>query len=114
MSTGIATDIHLSMASTRIIGQDAAIRQIERAIRRVTSGLARRKNKPLASFLFTGPSGVGKTESAKAIAELVYGDIRRIVRFNANEVSGEGSQWRAFGPPPGYMGSDTGGQITQG
>ncbi|WP_312283982.1 AAA family ATPase [Candidatus Igneacidithiobacillus taiwanensis] len=114
MNTVIAADIHLSMASTRIIGQDAAIHQIERAIRRVTSGLARRKNKPLASFLFTGPSGVGKTETAKAIAELVYGDIRRIVRFNANEVSGEGSQWRAFGPPPGYMGSDTGGQITQG
>lgn len=103
----------LSSAQTVIRGQDRAIREIEQTLKLACAGLSNRDGKPLASFLFLGPTGVGKTEAAKAIAEVLYGDRNRIARFNMNEASGEGGQWRAFGPPPGYMGSDKGGQLTR-
>lgn len=103
----------LGEASTVIRGQESAIEEIELVLKLACAGLTNRENKPLASFLFLGPTGVGKTETAKAIAEMLYGDPQRIARFNMNEAAGQGGQWRAFGPAPGYIGSDKGGQLTR-
>ena len=104
-----------SIADTGIplFGQKEAISRVDKAVRRANSGLMSRQGKPLMSFLFLGPSGVGKTESAKALAEVLYGDRNRVARFNANECAGEGGQFKAFGPPRGYAGSDKGGLLTQ-
>jgi ATP-dependent Clp protease ATP-binding subunit ClpA len=104
-----------SIADTGIplFGQKEAIARVDKAVRRANSGLMSRQGKPLMSFLFLGPSGVGKTESAKALAEVLYGDRNRVARFNANECAGEGGQFKAFGPPRGYAGSDKGGLLTQ-
>lgn len=103
----------LSEASTRIVGQEAGLAVIEQGLRLALEGMTGGRGKPLATFLLLGPSGVGKTETAKSIAEVIYGDANRIARLNCNECVGEGGQWRAFGPPRGYIGSDQGGQITQ-
>lgn len=95
-----------------IVGQDQALKRVEMDLKQALSGLSRDPKKPIWSFLFMGPSGVGKTETAKLIAAAVYGDASRIARFNMNEAKGEGAQWRAFGPPRGYKGSDQGGLLT--
>lgn len=100
-----------SIGST-IVGQDTALKRVEMDLKQALSGLSRDPKRPLWSFLFMGPSGVGKTETAKMIAAAVYGDASRIARFNMNEAKGEGAQWRAFGPPRGYKGSDHGGLLT--
>lgn len=99
--------------STPLYGQSAALDRVDRAVRRATSGLLSKSGKPRLSLLLLGPSGVGKTETAKALAEMVYGNRNRVVRFNANECASEGGQFKAFGPPRGYLGSDKGGQLTQ-
>ena len=99
--------------SVHLYGQNAAIDRVDRAVRRAFSGLLDTKGKPRLSMLLLGPSGVGKTETAKALAEALYGNRDKVARFNANECATEGGQFKAFGPPRGYLGSDKGGQLTQ-
>ncbi|WP_172437723.1 AAA family ATPase [Acidithiobacillus marinus] len=113
METSETEITSIAQTSTPLFGQKQAIQRIDRAIKRARSGLLGRRGKPFMSMLLLGPSGVGKTESAKAIAEMVYGDRTHIARFNANECVGEGGQFKAFGPPRGYQGSDKGGLLTQ-
>lgn len=94
----------------RVIGQDGAARIVAMTMmRRATIG----EDKP-ASLLFLGPTGVGKTEMAKALAEALFGDERRMVRIDMSEMSQEGSEWRLVGSPRGYQGSEAGGQLTEG
>ena len=102
----------LREASVRIIGQAGALRRIEDDLRLACAGLTRRADRPFATFLLTGPTGVGKTETAHAIAEVLYGARERVARFSMNEAQGEGGNWRAFGPPPGYRDADQGGLLT--
>lgn len=102
----------LREAKTFIVGQDAAITAIDQELRLACSGLIRRDDRPLTTFLLTGPTGVGKTETAYAIAEVTYGQRDRVAVFSMNEAQGEGGCWRAFGPPPGYKDSNTGGLLT--
>lgn len=99
--------------SVHLYGQQEAIERVDRAVRRAFSGLLDTKGKPRLSLLLLGPSGVGKTETAKALAETLYGSRDKVARFNANECTNEGGQFKAFGPPRGYLGSDKGGQLTQ-
>ncbi len=102
----------LNVATAAVIGQDAAIRAIDDDLRLACSGLTKRDDRPLATFLLTGPSGVGKTETAHAIAEVIYGSRDRVAIFSMNEAQGEGGNWRAFGPPPGYKDAGNGGILT--
>jgi AAA domain (Cdc48 subfamily) len=102
----------LSTAKGRIIGQDKAVVEIEQDLELACLGLTRRADRPLASFIFTGESGVGKTQTAHTIAEVLYGDAGRVAEFSMNEAQGEGGAWRAFGPPPGYKDAERGGELT--
>jgi ATP-dependent Clp protease ATP-binding subunit ClpB len=96
----------------RIVGQDKAIDAIARAIRRSRSGLGA-KNRPIGSFLFLGPTGVGKTETAKALAEILFNDQHAITRIDMSEYMQEHSVARLIGAPPGYVGYEEGGQLTE-
>ncbi len=96
----------------RIIGQDAAIRAISDAIRRARSGL-KDPRRPIGSFIFIGPSGVGKTELAKALAEFLFGDEDALVRMDMSEYREQHTVSRLFGAPPGYIGYEEGGQLTE-
>jgi ATP-dependent Clp protease ATP-binding subunit ClpB len=96
----------------RIIGQDEAISAIANAVRRSRSGLSD-PNKPIGSFLFLGPTGVGKTELAKALAELLFNDEKNIVRIDMSEYMEKHSVSRLIGAPPGYVGFEEGGQLTE-
>ena len=99
---------------TGIFGQAASIQVINQRLKTALTFRHADLPKALASFLLAGPSGVGKTETAKAIAQAVYGNPHQIARFDCNTSgNAEGSQWRAFGPPRGYLGSDKGGELTQ-
>ena len=96
----------------RIIGQDEAINAISDAIRRARSGLKDPK-RPIGSFIFIGPSGVGKTELAKALAEFMFDDEDALVRLDMSEFREQHTASRLFGAPPGYVGYEEGGQLTE-
>jgi len=96
----------------RIKGQDEAIRAISDAIRRARSGL-KDPRRPIGSFIFIGPSGVGKTELAKALAEFMFDDADALVRIDMSEYREQHTVSRLFGAPPGYIGYEEGGQLTE-
>jgi len=96
----------------RIIGQEEAIHAISDAIRRARSGL-KDPRRPIGSFIFIGPSGVGKTEVAKALAEFMFGDEEALVRIDMSEYREQHTVSRLFGAPPGYVGYEEGGQLTE-
>lgn len=96
----------------RVVGQDKAVSAIARAIRRARSGL-KDPNRPIGSFMFLGPTGVGKTELAKALAEAVFGSEDNLIRVDMSEYMEKFSTSRLIGSPPGYVGYDEGGQLTE-
>ena len=96
----------------RIIGQQDAISAVSRAIRRTRSGLKDPK-RPAGSFIFLGPSGVGKTETAKALAEFLFGDEDALIQIDMSEYMEKHTVSRLVGSPPGYVGYDEGGQLTE-
>jgi ATP-dependent Clp protease ATP-binding subunit ClpC len=96
----------------RIIGQDEAVAVVSEAIRRARSGL-KDPRRPIGTFLFLGPTGVGKTELSKALAEVLYGDEELIVRLDMSEYMEKHSVSKLIGAPPGYVGYDQGGQLTE-
>lgn len=96
----------------RVIGQEAAVSAVSRAIRRARSGL-KDPNRPIGSFMFLGPTGVGKTELAKALAEAMFGSEDNLVRVDMSEFMEKYSTSRLIGSPPGYVGYDEGGQLTE-
>ena len=96
----------------RVIGQDEAVDAVSDAVIRARSGL-KDPNRPIASFIFLGPTGVGKTELAKALAEDLFDDERAIVRIDMSEYMEKHSVSRLVGAPPGYVGYDEGGQLTE-
>jgi ATP-dependent Clp protease ATP-binding subunit ClpC len=95
-----------------IIGQDEAIHAISDAIRRGRSGM-KDPRRPIGSFIFIGPSGVGKTELAKALAEFMFDDVDALVRIDMSEYHEQHTVSRLFGAPPGYIGYEEGGQLTE-
>jgi ATP-dependent Clp protease ATP-binding subunit ClpC len=95
----------------RVIGQDEAIKAISRSIRRSSAGL-RDPVRPIGSFIFSGPTGVGKTELAKALAEVLFGNEDAMVRLDMSEYMEKHTVSRLIGSPPGYVGHDEGGQLT--
>jgi ATP-dependent Clp protease ATP-binding subunit ClpC len=98
--------------SGKVIGQDAAVTKVVKAIKRNRIGI-KDKNKPVGSFLFLGQTGVGKTLLAKLLAEQVYGDAESLIRMDMSEYMEKHSVSRLVGPPPGYVGYDQGGQLTE-
>ena len=96
----------------RVIGQDEAVRAVAAAVRRSRAGLAD-PDRPIGSFFFLGPTGVGKTELAKALAECLFDDERALVRIDMSEYMEKFSVQRLIGAPPGYVGYDEGGQLTE-
>ena len=96
----------------KVIGQDDAVTKVVKAIKRNRIGI-KDKNKPVGSFIFLGPTGVGKTHLAKLLAENVYGDADALVRMDMSEYMEKHSVSRLIGPPPGYVGYDQGGQLTE-
>ncbi|MET3617211.1 ATP-dependent Clp protease ATP-binding subunit ClpB [Peptoniphilus olsenii] len=96
----------------RVIGQDEAIEVVSDAVIRARAGL-KDKNKPIGSFIFLGPTGVGKTETAKALTEALFDDERNMIRIDMSEYMEKHSVSRLVGSPPGYVGYDEGGQLTE-
>jgi ATP-dependent Clp protease ATP-binding subunit ClpB len=96
----------------RVIGQERAIRAVSNAVRRSRAGIAE-DNKPIGSFIFMGPTGVGKTELAKALSEFMFGDEKAMLRIDMSEYSEKHSVSRMIGSPPGYVGFEEGGQLTE-
>ena len=96
----------------RVVGQDAAVNAVAAAVRRSRAGLAD-PNRPLGSFFVLGPTGVGKTELAKALADYLFDDERALVRIDMSEYMEKFSVQRLIGAPPGYVGYDEGGQLTE-
>ncbi|SEK80502.1 ATP-dependent chaperone ClpB [Roseovarius nanhaiticus] len=96
----------------RVIGQDAAVKAVANAVRRARAGL-NDENRPLGSFLFLGPTGVGKTELTKAVAEFLFDDDNAMVRIDMSEFMEKHSVARLIGAPPGYVGYDEGGVLTE-
>jgi ATP-dependent Clp protease ATP-binding subunit ClpB len=96
----------------RVVGQDAALVSVANAIRRSRSGLGD-PNRPIGSFLFMGPTGVGKTELARALAEFLFDDERAIIRLDMSEYMEKHSVARMIGAPPGYVGYEEGGQLSE-
>ncbi|HET7011477.1 MAG TPA: ATP-dependent chaperone ClpB, partial [Anaerolineales bacterium] len=96
----------------RVVGQDEAVRAVANAVRRSRSGL-QDPDRPIGSFLFLGPTGVGKTELARALAEFLFDDERAIVRIDMGEYQEKHTVSRLIGAPPGYVGYDEGGQLTE-
>lgn len=97
---------------TRVVGQNDALLLVANAIRRARSGLSD-PNRPIGSFLFLGPTGVGKTETAKALAEFLFNDDQAIVRIDMSEYQEKHTVARLIGAPPGYVGYEEGGQLTE-
>ncbi len=96
----------------RIVGQEEALKTVSRAIRRARSGL-KNPNKPIGTFLFLGPTGVGKTELAKTLAEFLFGSENALVRLDMSEYMEKFAVSRLIGSPPGYVGYEEGGQLTE-
>ncbi|MFG3320362.1 ATP-dependent Clp protease ATP-binding subunit [Streptomyces sp. NPDC048171] len=96
----------------RIVGQDEAVGAVSRAVRRNRAGMGD-PNRPVGSFLFLGPTGVGKTELAKTLAELLFGEESRMVRFDMSEFQEKHTVARLVGAPPGYVGYEEAGQLTE-
>jgi len=96
----------------QVVGQDEALVLLSRAIRRSRAGLSS-KNKPIGSFLFLGPTGVGKTETAKALAEILFSDPHAVIRIDMSEYQESHTVSRLIGAPPGYIGYEEGGQLTE-
>lgn len=96
----------------RVVGQAEAIVQVAKAIRRSRSGISE-PNRPIASFIFMGPTGVGKTETAKAVAEVLFNDAKMLTRLDMSEYSEPHAVARLIGAPPGYVGFEEGGQLTE-
>ncbi|MBK8012812.1 MAG: ATP-dependent chaperone ClpB [Deltaproteobacteria bacterium] len=101
-----------SVLHGRVIGQDEAIETVSRAVRRARSGL-KDPRKPIGSFMFLGPTGVGKTELAKALAEFMFDDETRVIRIDMSEYMEKHAVARLIGAPPGYVGYDEGGYLTE-
>ena len=113
MESEVARLVHLEdHLHERVIGQDAGVSAVAAAIRRSRSGLAD-PHRPIGSFLFLGPSGVGKTELAKTLAEFMFDDERAMVRIDMSEYMEKHSVSRLVGAPPGYVGYEEGGQLTE-
>ncbi|HET8812109.1 MAG TPA: AAA family ATPase, partial [Gaiella sp.] len=121
--TGIPTDrllegevetlVHMEeRLHDRVVGQHAAIEAVSNALRRARSGL-QDPNRPIGSFIFLGPTGVGKTELARALAEFMFDDDRAIVRLDMSEYQEKHTVSRLVGAPPGYVGYEEGGQLTE-
>lgn len=98
--------------SKRVIGQDEALQIVSDAVRRSRSGIAD-PNRPIGSFLFLGPTGVGKTETAKALAEFLFNDEKAMIRLDMSEFQEKHTVSRLIGAPPGYVGYEEGGQLTE-
>ncbi len=98
--------------SERVVGQGDAVRAVAAAVRRARAGL-KDPNRPIGSFLFLGPTGVGKTELARALAEFLFDDERAMVRIDMSEYMEKHAVARMIGAPPGYIGHDEGGQLTE-
>ena len=96
----------------RVVGQDAAVEAVANALRRARSGL-QDPNRPIGSFIFLGPTGVGKTELARALAEFMFDDERALVRLDMSEYQERHTVARLIGAPPGYVGYEEGGQLTE-
>jgi ATP-dependent Clp protease ATP-binding subunit ClpB len=101
-----------SRLRTRVVGQDEALVAVSNAVRRSRAGLGDR-NRPVGSFLFLGPTGVGKTELARALAEFLFDDETSMLRIDMSEYMEKHSVARLIGAPPGYVGHDEGGQLTE-
>jgi ATP-dependent Clp protease ATP-binding subunit ClpB len=113
MESEMAKLIHLEeLLHARVIGQDDAVTSVANAIRRSRAGLSD-PNRPIGSFMFLGPTGVGKTELARALAEYLFDDERAMVRIDMGEYMEKHSVSRLIGAPPGYVGYDEGGQLTE-
>jgi ATP-dependent Clp protease ATP-binding subunit ClpB len=105
--------VHLEeLLHERVIGQDQAVTSVANAIRRSRAGLSD-PNRPIGSFMFLGPTGVGKTELARALAEFLFDDEKSMVRIDMGEYMEKFSVSRLIGAPPGYVGYDEGGQLTE-
>jgi ATP-dependent Clp protease ATP-binding subunit ClpB len=98
--------------SKRVIGQEKAIQAVSNAVRRNRAGIGE-ENKPIGSFIFMGPTGVGKTELAKALAEFMFNDEKAVIRIDMSEYSEKHAVSRMIGSPPGYIGFEEGGQLTE-
>ncbi|MEV6233006.1 ATP-dependent Clp protease ATP-binding subunit [Saccharopolyspora shandongensis] len=96
----------------RVVGQDEAVLAVAEAVRRNRAGMAH-PDRPIGSFLFLGPTGVGKTELAKALAELMFGDEHKLIRFDMSEFQERHTVSRLVGAPPGYVGYEEAGQLTE-
>ena len=96
----------------RIIGQDEAIATISKAVRRARAGL-KDPRRPIGTFIFLGPTGVGKTELARALAEFMFGNENSLIRIDMSEFMEKFAVSRLVGAPPGYVGYDEGGQLTE-
>ncbi|MCL6459428.1 MAG: ATP-dependent Clp protease ATP-binding subunit [Gorillibacterium sp.] len=101
-----------SILHKRVIGQEEAVKSVSRAIRRARAGLKDPK-RPIGSFVFLGPTGVGKTELARALAEAMFGDENAVIRIDMSEYMEKHSTSRLVGAPPGYVGYEEGGQLTE-
>jgi ATP-dependent Clp protease ATP-binding subunit ClpB len=105
--------LHLSSElHRRVVGQDAAVEAVVEAVQRSRAGLAD-PNRPIGSFLFLGPTGVGKTELARALAEALFDDERALIRIDMSEYQEKHTVARLIGAPPGYVGFEEGGQLTE-
>jgi len=103
----LETELH-----KRVVGQDMAIAALSDAIRRSRAGLQDRK-RPIGSFIFLGTTGVGKTELARALAEFLFNDENAMIRIDMSEYMEKHSVSRLIGAPPGYVGYEEGGQLTE-
>src|SRR5438270_11775175 len=106
---------HLKMEEglrARVVGQEEALVAVSNAVRRSRAGLGDER-RPIGSFLFLGPTGVGKTELARALAEFLFDDEKAMVRLDMSEYGERHSVSRLIGAPPGYLGYDEGGQLTE-
>ena len=104
--------VHRSRIGERLVGQSKAVDTVSDAVRRSRAGISD-PNRPTGSFLFLGPTGVGKTELAKALAEFLFDDERAMIRIDMSEYSEKHSVARLVGAPPGYIGYEEGGQLTE-